>query len=72
MHVLPAARVGAWAAAIERLAAPGATVIVKAHADKAARVAKLTGFHVVEEIDGELPGIVDATPIASRLVALRR
>ncbi|HSN26110.1 MAG TPA: flavoprotein [Kofleriaceae bacterium] len=72
MHVLPAARVGAWAAAIRRVAAPHATVIVKAHADKAARVAKLTGFQVVEEIDGELPGIVDATPIASRLVVLRR
>lgn len=72
MHVLPAARVGAWAAAIERLAAPAATVIVKAHADKAARVGKLTGFQVVEEVDGELPGIVDATPIASRLIVLRR
>lgn len=72
MHVLPAARVGAWAAAIQRLAAPHATVIIKAHADKAARVAKLTGFQVVEELDGELPGIVDATPIASRLVVLRR
>ena len=72
MHALPAARVGAWAAAIQRLAAPGATVIVKAHADKAARVAKLTGFQVVEEVDAELPGIVDATPITSRLVVLRR
>ncbi len=72
MHVLPAARVAAWAAAIARLAAPHATVIVKAHADKAARVAKLTGFQVVEELDGELPGIVDATPITSRLVVLRR
>lgn len=72
MHVLPAARVGAYIAAIQRLAAPGATVIVKAHADKAARVAKLTDFQVIEELDGELPGIVDATPIASRLVVLRR
>ena len=72
MHVLPAPRVGAWAAAIRRLAAPGATVIVKAHADKAPRVAQLTDFQVVEEVDAELPGIVDATPIASRLVVLRR
>ena len=72
LHALPATRVGAWVAAIQRLAAPHATVIIKAHADKAARVGKLTGFHVVEEVEGELPGIVDATPIASRLVVLRR
>jgi SAM-dependent methyltransferase len=72
LHTLPASRVAAWAAAIERLAAPAATVIVKVHADKAPRVDQLDGFHIVEQTDGELPGIIDATPVPSRLIVLKR
>jgi 2-polyprenyl-3-methyl-5-hydroxy-6-metoxy-1,4-benzoquinol methylase len=72
MHALPASRVAAWAVAIGRLAAPHATVIVKAHADKASRVEQLDGFQIVEQADAELPGIIDATAISSRLIVLRR
>lgn len=82
LHTLPAARVGAWAAGILRLAAAHATVIVKVHAGGVAGVttgwsapaiaALLPGFEVVEDSEAELPGLVDATPIPSRLVVLRR
>jgi 3-polyprenyl-4-hydroxybenzoate decarboxylase len=72
LHALPAPRVAAWAAAIDRLAAAHATVIVKVHADKAPRIEQLDGFHVVEQADAELPGIADATPVPSRLIVLQR
>jgi 3-polyprenyl-4-hydroxybenzoate decarboxylase len=72
LHALPAQRVAAWAAAIDRLAAEHATVIVKVHADKAPRVEQLDGFQIVEQADAELPGIVDATPVPSRLLVLKR
>ena len=82
LHTLPAARVGAWAAGMLRLAAARATVIVKAHADGIAGVttgwsapaiaALFPGFDVVEDAEAELPGLVDATPIPSRLVVLQR
>jgi SAM-dependent methyltransferase len=83
-HILPATRRAAWAATVARLAADHATVIVKGHTDKLGEVA-IAGFEVVEDVAAELPGIpkmepgelcstggVDPTPIASRLVVLRR
>jgi phosphopantothenoylcysteine decarboxylase len=83
-HILPATRRAAWAATVARLAAPHATVIVKGHADKLGDVT-IAGFQVVEDVAAELPGMpkmepgelcstggVDAVPIASRLVVLRR
>jgi len=75
LHALPADRRAAWAAAVMRLAAPHATVILKAHADRvtAALMAELLpGFEVIEDAEAELPGLVDAEPIASRLLVLRR
>jgi 3-polyprenyl-4-hydroxybenzoate decarboxylase len=72
LHALPAQRVAAWAAAIDRLAADHATVIVKVHADKAPRVEQLDGFQIVEQADAELPGVADATPVPSRLIVLKR
>jgi phosphopantothenoylcysteine decarboxylase/phosphopantothenate--cysteine ligase len=71
-HTLPVERRAAWAASIARLAAPHATVIVKAHADKLANAMLLPDWEVVEDEPAELPGIVDSTPIASRLLVLRR
>ena len=82
LHTLPPGRIGAWAAGMLRLAATQATVIVKAHAEGVAGVttgwsapaiaALLPGFDVVEDSEAELPGLIDATPIPSRLVVLRR
>ena len=71
LHTLSASRRATWAATVTRLAADRATVIVKGHADKLGDIA-IAGFEVVEDVAAELPGIVDATPIASRLVVLRR
>jgi hypothetical protein len=70
-HTLPPARRAAWAAAIGRLAAEHAVVILKGHVDKLGDV-RLAGFEVVEDMAAELPGIADGTPIASRLIVLRR
>jgi SAM-dependent methyltransferase len=70
-HALPRERRAAWAASIARLAAPHATVIIKAHADKL-DATPLPGWELVEDEPAELPGIVDPTPIASRLLVLRR
>lgn len=82
LHALPRPRAHAWAAAIRKLAAPGATLIVKAHragvpdvttgwsaADLAALLPELA---VVAERDAELPGIANDRPIPSTLVVLRR
>lgn len=82
LHTLPAVRAHAWAASLRKLAAPGATLIIKAHrigvpnvtyGYSAASVAELLpDFALVSERDAELPGIVDAKPIASTLLVLRR
>lgn len=82
LHALPRPRAHAWAAAIKKLAAPGATLIVKAHRAGVPNVttgwsaevlaALLPDFAVVAERDAELPGITNDRPIASTLVVLRR
>ena len=82
LHALPRPRAHAWAGAVRRLAGPGATLIVKAHRagvpgatagySAADLAALLPDFTVVAERDAELPGIADATPIASTLAVLRR
>ncbi|HTL37044.1 MAG TPA: flavoprotein [Kofleriaceae bacterium] len=82
LHALPALRAHAWAATIRRITRTGSTVIVKAHREgvpPATRgysaqsiAALLPDFAVVAERDAELPGLVDANPIASVLVVLRR
>jgi SAM-dependent methyltransferase/3-polyprenyl-4-hydroxybenzoate decarboxylase len=82
LHTLPPVRAQAWAAAIRKLTAPGATVIVKAHRDGVAGVttgyttadiaALLPELAVISERDGELPGVTDDKPIAATLVVLRR
>ena len=71
LHSLPREHAPAWAASIRRLAAPGATVIVKCHATAAPLVSLLRDFTVVSDAPAELPGITDPTPIASRLIVLR-
>jgi SAM-dependent methyltransferase len=82
LHTLPRARAYAWAAAIGKLAAPGATLIVKAHRDGVPGVtygvsAKaladlLRDFELLAEREAELPGLADDKPIASTLFVLRR
>lgn len=82
LHTLPAARAHAWAATIQRITRAGSVVIVKAHRDgvppatrgySAQSIAALLGdFAVIAEREAELPGLADATPIASVLVVLRR
>ena len=82
LHTLPPVRAQAWAAAMRKLTAPGASVIVKAHRDGVAGVtigystadiaALLPDFAVISERDGELPGVTDDKPIAATLVVLRR
>jgi 2-polyprenyl-3-methyl-5-hydroxy-6-metoxy-1,4-benzoquinol methylase len=82
LHALPPARVHAWAAAITRLAAPGATVIVKAHRDgisgvttgwSAADIAeRLPGFELVREAVAELPSPNPSASVPAVLAVLRR
>jgi SAM-dependent methyltransferase/3-polyprenyl-4-hydroxybenzoate decarboxylase len=82
LHALTRERASAWAASIRRLAARDAIVIVKCHAASvpgattawtAAELAELVGdCAIVSDEPSELPGIADATPIPSRLIALRR
>jgi SAM-dependent methyltransferase/3-polyprenyl-4-hydroxybenzoate decarboxylase len=81
LHTLPRPRAYAWAAAMTKLIARGATLIVKAHRDgvpnvtygySAAALAELLpAFDVIAERDAELPGIADDKPIASKLFVLR-
>lgn len=82
LHTLALPRAHAWAAAMQKLAGPGATLIVKAHRTGVAGAthgytaadiaALLSGFTLVAEQAAELPGLTDATPIASTLAVLRR
>jgi SAM-dependent methyltransferase len=82
LHTLSRPRAHAWAAAMRKLAAPDATLIVKVHRDgipsvthswtAAALAELLPDFTLVAERDAELPGIQDQTPIASMLFVLRR
>jgi hypothetical protein len=82
LHTLARPRMHAWAGAIRKLAAPGATLIVKAHRDgvppastgisAATLTALLPDFTLVAEQSAELPGLVDDKPIASTLFVLRR
>jgi hypothetical protein len=82
LHTLPRSRAYAWAATMTKLAAPGATLIIKTHRDgianvthgySAAAIAELLPrFELVAERDAELPGVIDDKPIASKLFVLRR
>lgn len=82
LHALPASRVHAWAAAITRLTAPGATLIVKAHRDGVAGVTtgwtsaqiaeRLPGFELVKEAAAELPSPTESAAIPAVLAVLRR
>ncbi len=82
LHVLPSARLGAWAATMHRLTAPGSVLIVKAHRDgvggattswSADRLAQLLpGFARVRDAAAELPGLTGPAPVASILAVLRR
>ena len=82
LHTLPAARVGAWAAGHpaprrrarnrDREGAGDGVAGVTTGWYAPAIAALLPGFDVVEDSEAELPGLVDATPIPSRLVVLRR
>jgi 3-polyprenyl-4-hydroxybenzoate decarboxylase len=82
LHVLPSARLPAWAAAMHRLTAPGSVLIVKAHQDgvagvttswSAGRLAKLLpGFAVVHQAPATLPASTGPGSIPSILVVLRR
>ncbi|HEY5921024.1 MAG TPA: flavoprotein [Kofleriaceae bacterium] len=82
LHTLPPTRAHAWAGAIRRLAASGATLVIKAHRDGipnvtygisvAALVELLPDFALISERDAQLPGVVDDKPIASTLFVLRR
>jgi SAM-dependent methyltransferase len=82
LHTLPRSRAFAWAAAIAKLAAPGATLIIKAHRAGIPNVTRgysavelgelLPGFAIIAERDAELPGITDDKPIVSTLFVLKR
>jgi SAM-dependent methyltransferase len=82
LHTLPRPRAFAWAASLRKLAAPGATLIVKAHRDGVPNVTYgysatalaelLPEFALLAERDAELPGLADDKPIASTLLVLRR
>ncbi|HUS29327.1 MAG TPA: flavoprotein [Kofleriaceae bacterium] len=82
LHTFSPLRAHAWAATLARITRAGSTVIVKAHkagVPPATRgysaqsiAALLPDFAVIAERDAELPGLVDANPIASTLVVLRR
>jgi SAM-dependent methyltransferase/3-polyprenyl-4-hydroxybenzoate decarboxylase len=82
LHTLPRSRAFAWAASVRKLAAPGATLIVKAHRDGVPNVTRgysvaelselLPDFVLITERDAELPGITDDKPIASKLFVLRK
>ena len=82
LHVLPSARLAAWAASMRRLTSPGGTLVIKAHRDGVPGrdhelVARSTrhapsGLEVVATADAELPGLTGPTPIPSILVVLRR
>jgi 3-polyprenyl-4-hydroxybenzoate decarboxylase/SAM-dependent methyltransferase len=82
LHTLSPVRAYAWAATIKRITRAGSVVIVKAHRDgvpPATRgmsgpsiAALLPDFAIVAKRDAQLPGLVDANPIASVLVVLRR
>ena len=81
LHALPRERAFAWAATLARLAAPGAIAIIKCHAagvpgattgwSADELLALLPAFELVSDAPAELPGLADATPIASRLIVLR-
>jgi SAM-dependent methyltransferase len=82
LHALSPLRAHAWAATMKRITRTGSVVIVKAHREgvpPATRgysaqsiAALLPDFAIVAERDAKLPGLVDANPIASVLVVLRR
>lgn len=82
LHALSPLRAHAWAATVTRITRPGSIVIVKAHRDGVAPATRglsaqaiaalLPDFAIVAEHAAELPGLVDATAIASVLVVLRR
>jgi hypothetical protein len=82
LHALSPLRAHAWAATITRITRAGSVVIVKAHRDGVAPATRgftaqslaalLPDFVLVADQAAELPGLVDATPIASVLVVLRR
>jgi hypothetical protein len=82
LHALPAARVHAWAATLTRITHPGSVVIVKAHRDGVAGATRgysaqsiaalLPDFAIIADHAAELPGLVDAQPVASVLAVLRR
>jgi SAM-dependent methyltransferase/3-polyprenyl-4-hydroxybenzoate decarboxylase len=82
LHTLPRPHAYAWAGGIRKLAAPGATLIVKAHAHgvpditygvtAATLQTLLPDFAIIAERDAELPGLADDRPIESTLFVLRR
>jgi SAM-dependent methyltransferase/3-polyprenyl-4-hydroxybenzoate decarboxylase len=82
LHTLPRPRAHAWAGAMRKLAAPGATLIIKAHEDGVPNVthgvsaamlqALLPDFAILAERAAELPGIADDRPVPSTLFVLRR
>lgn len=82
LHALPRSRAAAWAAAIQRLAAPGAIAIVKCHRDgvpgsttgysAAELAALLPELELVSAEPAELPSARDRTPIPAWLIVLRR
>jgi len=82
LHTLPAARAWTWAAAMQRLIAPGGIAIIKCHRDGIAGVTTgwsaaaiaglLPDFRIVAEHASELPGILDATPVPATFVVLQR
>jgi SAM-dependent methyltransferase len=82
MHALSPMRTHAWAATLKRITRTGSVAIVKAHREgvpPATRgysaqsiAALLPDFAIIAERDAELPGLVDANPVASVLVVLRR
>lgn len=82
LHVLPAARLHAWATQVHRLTAPGSMLIVKAHREGVAGattgwsadrlLSLLPGFELVAQAPAELPGLDGPEPIPSILAVLRR
>jgi SAM-dependent methyltransferase len=82
LHTLPRPRAHAWAGTMRKLAAPGATLIIKAHKagvpnatygiSAATLQALLPELAIIDERDAELPGIADDRPIPSTLFVLRR
>lgn len=82
LHTLPRGRVHAWAAAMQRLLAPGGRLVVKTHREGVPNVtagwtadaiaARLPRLAVVSAIDAELPGITGPAPVPSVLVELVR